>query len=221
MKTPFTLKPIAIFLLVFSSFFTHDTANAQDQKATNILNGVSRTYKSYKTIKAKFKVTIENKQDKSKSSQSGTLYLKGKKFRVNMAGQEIYCDGKTMWTFIKEVNEVQISNYNPNKEEIDPSEIFTIYQKGFLSRYMGETTRDGKIVQQIELTPKNKNKPYFKVKLVIDKVAKKIVEMTILNKNGINSTYEILDFNPNININDSYFKFDKKDKPGVIEIDLQ
>lgn len=210
--------------LLFVALFTMvnlQASKAQDQKANNILNGVSKTYKSYKTIKAGFKVTIENSQDKSKSSQSGTLFLKGKKFRVNLAGQEIYCDGKTMWTYLRDVNEVQISNYDPDKEEINPSEIFTIYQKGFIYRYIGETTKGGKVYQQIELTPKDKNKPYFKVKLSVDKVAKKIGEMTIFNKNGVNATYEILNFDPNININDTYFRFDKKDKPGVIEIDLQ
>jgi hypothetical protein len=28
-------------------------------------------------------------------------------------------------------------------------------------------------------------------------------------------------FKPNVNMNDTYFKFDPKNKPGVIEIDLR
>ena len=45
--------------------------------------------------------------------------------------------------------------------------------------------------------------------------------MSVHNKNGIITTYIISKFEPNVNINDGYFKFNAKDKPGVIEIDLR
>ena len=93
---------------------------AQDQQAQKILNDVSRTYKSYKTIKAKFKINILSKQGQGTFSQAGTLYLKGKKFRITMADQEIYCDGKLLWTYFKEENEVQITKYDPKDQEIKP-----------------------------------------------------------------------------------------------------
>ncbi|MCB0734876.1 MAG: outer membrane lipoprotein carrier protein LolA [Flavobacteriales bacterium] len=203
------------FLLAGASAIT-----AQDQTATKILSNVSKTYKSYKTIKAGFYIDIKNPQTKSSIKQSGTLYLKGKKFRINMTDQEIYCDGKTMWTYFKEENEVQISKYDPNNHEINPSEIFTVYENGFDYKYTGETLKGAKKLQHIELTPQNKTKPYFKVKLSIDKTAHKIDEMLVLNKNGVQSTYGISSFSGNININDTYFKFDEKTKPGVVVIDL-
>lgn len=59
-----------------------------------------------------------------------------------MDGQEIYCDGKTMWTYLKDANEVQISNYNPKSSDINPSEIFTVYEKGFLSKFIGEGKKE-------------------------------------------------------------------------------
>lgn len=204
-----------MLLLVTSAFVTND------KQASQILDKVSKNYKSYKTIKANFKIKIFNKQDKSSQSEKGTLYVKGKKFRVEMDGQEIYCDGKTMWTYLKDANEVQISNYNPKSSDINPSEIFTVYEKGFLSKFIGEGKKGNVVTEQIELTPTDKKKPFFKVKLTIDKVAKKILDMTVLSKNGIESLYEITGFSPNITIEDGFFKFDKKTKPGVVEIDLR
>lgn len=193
---------------------------AQDATANKILNNVSKTYQTYKTIKAGFNIEVNNTQSKSKFTQTGTLYLKGKKFRINMSDQEIYCDGKTMWTYFKDQNEVQITKYDPNAQEINPSEIFTIYQKGFDYKYVGESVKNGKKIQKIELTPTNKNKPYFKVKLNIDKASYKITNMTVMNKNGVHSTYGITSFKSNLSMNDSFFKFDPKSKPGVIVIDL-
>ncbi len=209
--------PLALAFIIFtgSAFVNSDKA------ASQILDKVSKNYRSYKTIKANFKIKIFNKQDKSSQSEKGTLYVKGKKFRVEMDGQEIYCDGKTMWTYLKDANEVQISNYNPKGNDINPSEIFTVYEKGFLSKFIGEGKKGSVVTENIELTPTDKKKPFFKVKLTIDKVAKKIMDMTVLNKNGVESLYEITGFSSNISMEDSFFKFDKKSKPGVAEIDLR
>ena len=203
------------------TIFTSSAFISSDKAASQILEKVSKNYKSYKTIKAAFKIKILNKQDKTTQSEKGTLYVKGKKFRVEMDGQEIYCDGKTMWTYLKDANEVQISNYNPKGSDINPSEIFTVYEKGFLSKFIGEGKKGNVVTEQIELTPTDKKKPFFKVKLTIDKVAKKIMDMTVLSKNGVESLYEITGFSPNINMEDDFFRFNKKAKPGVVEIDLR
>jgi outer membrane lipoprotein carrier protein len=215
------IKPLIylsfLFIFVISNAFV---SQGDDQVAVKILNDVSRTYKGYKTIKASFKINIKSKQDNSSISQSGTLYSKGKKFKIEMSGQEIYCDGKFLWTYLADVNECQATKYDPGKEDISPSTIFTLHQKGFNSKYAGEEIQKGKTMQKIELTPKDKAKPYFKVKLLVEKVGHKISEMTVLSKNGMESKYEITAFTPNLNMNDNVFKFDAKTKPGVVIIDL-
>ena len=47
------------------------------------------------------------------------------------------------------------------------------------------------------------------------------MDMTVFNKNGVESVYEITTFSSNIKYEDTFFKFDKKSKPGVVEIDLR
>jgi len=212
---PFTNLVLIIAFIASSAFVNND------KESSKILDKVSKNYKSYKTIKASFKIKIFNRKDNSSQSEKGTLYVKGKKFRVEMDGQEIYCDGKTMWTYLKDANEVQISDYNPRNSDINPSEIFTVYEKGFLSKFIGEGKKGSVITEQIELTPTDKKKPFFKVKLTIDKLAKKILDMTVLSRNGTESLYEIVSFAPNVALDDSFFKFDKKQKPGVVEIELR
>ena len=138
-----------------------------------------------------------------------------------MSGQEIWCDGKTIWTYLEDANEVQISKFDPKSMDINPSELFTIYEKGFDHRYDGQVTDGSTTLEVVELTPKDKNKGYFKVKIGIDKVASKIKEMSVFSKNGLITTYIIQKFEPNVAMNDGYFKFNAKDKPGVIEIDLR
>ena len=218
MKKILTL--LSIFSLVIANPF-NSVSETQDNKSNEILNKLSKTYKTYKSVKASFTVTIYNKKSNTKVRQTGQLYQKGKKFRVNMSGQEIYCDGKTIWTYIDGANEVQVSKFDAKSMDINPSEIFTIYEKGFVHKYGGQKLVGTKTLDIVELIPTDKSKGYFKVKLGIDKLANKVKEMVVYSKNGLETTYAINELDANVPINESYFKFNTKDKPGVIVIDLR
>ena len=218
MKKILTL--LSIFSLVIANPF-NSVSETQDNKSNEILNKLSKTYKTYKSVKASFTVTIFNKKSNTKVRQTGQLYQKGKKFRVNMSGQEIYCDGKTIWTYIDGANEVQVSKFDAKSMDINPSEIFTIYEKGFVHKYGGQKVVGTKTLDIVELIPTDKSKGYFKVKLGIDKLANKVKEMVVYSKNGLETTYAINELDANVPINESYFKFNTKDKPGVIVIDLR
>ena len=211
---------MSIFSLVIANPF-NSVSETQDNKSNEILNKLSKTYKTYKSVKASFTVTIYNKKSNTKVRHTGQLYQKGKKFRVNMSGQEIYCDGKTIWTYIDGANEVQVSKFDAKSMDINPSEIFTIYEKGFVHKYGGQKVVGTKTLDIVELIPTDKSKGYFKVKLGIDKLANKVKEMVVYSKNGLETTYDINKLDANVPINDSYFKFNTKDKPGVIVIDLR
>lgn len=211
---------MSIFSLVIANPF-NSVSETQDNKSNEILNKLSKTYKTYKSVKASFTVTIFNKKSNTKVRQTGQLYQKGKKFRVNMSGQEIYCDGKTIWTYIDGANEVQVSKFDAKSMDINPSEIFTIYEKGFVHKYGGQKVVGTKTLDIVELIPTDKSKGYFKVKLGIDKLANKVKEMVVYSKNGLETTYAINELDANVPINESYFKFNTKDKPGVIVIDLR
>lgn len=218
MKKILTLAVVLSLLIVNP---INSTSETHDNKSTIILNKLSKTYKSYKSIQAKFTISIKNKQTNTAVKQTGTLYQKGKKFRVDMSGQEIYCDGKTLWTYLKDANEVQITKFNAKTSEINPASIFTIYEKGFIHKHNGQVTANGQTLDVIELAPIDKNKSYYKVKLAVDKLANKIKEMSVYSKSGLISTYIITKFTPNVQMNDNFFKFDEKDKPGVIVINLK
>lgn len=192
-----------------------------DKKAALILDAMSKKYKAYKTFQAKFTYTLENKAENIKETQSGTISTSGHNFRIEFAGQEIYCDNKTIWTYNKEVNEVSVNDYNPKDADINPAEIFTLYQKGFLYRYVDEKNENGRMVQNIELTPKDKKKSYFKIRLTIDKVASQIIRSVIYDKNGNIYTYQVNKQSPNPKLDASFFLFDKKKYPGVQVIDLR
>jgi outer membrane lipoprotein carrier protein len=194
---------------------------SSDKQSQEILKGVSNKYKTYNTVKASFSFVVENPKTKTTEKQNGTLYLKGDKYRLEIAGQEIMCDSKTVWTFLKESNEVQINDPNVNKDAIAPNNIFTMYERGFYSKFIEDAKENGNPVQIIELTPIDKSKHYFKIRLTIDKDDKHVISSKIFDKNGNKSTYSIDKFTPNPALTEDMFSFNKAKHPGVEVVDLR
>ncbi len=207
------------YLPISIAAFFFGNINAQsDAKATEILNKVSKIYKSYSTIKASFSVTTQSPNAKA-TTQTGTVWIKGSKYKLDFGGQETYCNGKFIWTFVKGGDEVTKENYKPKDNTITPNEIFTIYNKDFKNQYEGVIARNGKTYEVIKMVPKKKAN-YSYAKLEIDKTTNKIDRMIMVYKNGTTVTYSITSLTPNTTMADSTFEFDLKAHPGVTEVDL-
>ena len=200
------------------------TVFAQSEvKAKEILAEVSKKYRTYDVIKTEFSYTLENPQAKIKETQSGTLFVKSKvnKYKVILKGQELISDGKNQWTYLKADKEVQLSEVDNSSDALNPAKIFTIYEKGFKSVYTNDSKLNGKTLHNIDLTPLDAKRSFFKVKLQIDKLSKQITNAVIFDKNGNKYTYTIKTFMPNVKVPESTFAFDSKLYPGVELVDLR
>ena len=195
-----------------------------DEKAKVILAEVSKKYRSYDVIKTEFSYTLDNQQAKIKETQTGVLFTKTKanKFKVVLKAQELISDGKNQWTYLKADKEIQFSEVYNSSDAMNPARLFTIYEKGFKYYFAGDSkTKTGRTVHNIELTPLDAKRSFFKVKLQIDKLTKQISQAIIFDKNGNRYTYSIKTFVPNVKVPDSFFAFDVKKYPGVELVDLR
>lgn len=196
-------------------------AQTSDQGAVKLLKNVSQKYSAYKTMQMDVSLTIENLESKTKDTKTGKVSSKGNMFRAEMGNQIIMSDGKTLWTYLKDVNEVQISDFEQGQGIMSPNDIFKIAEKDYLV-YMGEkVTESGKTLQILELTPKNKNLSFSKIKMYIDPSDNSVKKGVVYDKNAIHYTYTISNFKSNVELSDSNFKFDKTKYPGVEVIDLR
>ncbi len=217
-KTPFL---ITIFLI--SSLF----ASAQiDEKAKKILDELSIKTKAFTTIVANFSYTLENKTEKTKETQEGKITIKGKKYRLEIANQTIINDTKYSYTILKDAKEIQknlAANTNDkNSDDINPSNIFTMYESGFKYQFVKEEKqKSGAIYQIIKLFPTEaKKRNFHTVMLTIDKVKKQIVAIKILGKDGNDTTYNVKKFVADSKVDDTLFSCNIKSYPGYEEIDL-
>jgi outer membrane lipoprotein carrier protein len=220
------MKKIITFLLLIAAAFPIAMAQPKpgmgtnDPEAKKILDAVSAKFKSYKAVQAKFSLNIESAAGKVMGNKSGTVYMKGSKYRISVTGQEIFCDGSNISTYDKETNEVTIAKVDNSSTTITPQKLFTnFYDKDFLYKLNGEKVVKGKTQQEIELTPIDKTKPFFKVLLYIDKAAKTLAGAKLFEKAGNRYNYTVSNLNGNASITDAQFVFDTKKYPGVEVVD--
>jgi outer membrane lipoprotein carrier protein len=213
---------LPVFLFLTSSLIAFSQADKSDKKAEDILQKVSSKYKSYKSVKATFIINVENPKDNTSDVQKGTIYLKGSKYKLEVAGQDIVSDGKTRWTYLKDANEVQIDNIKSDDNAITPSNVFTMYEKGWQFKFTGEQTEKGMVYQLVELIPIDpKKKNIYKVKLSINKNDRFITSAKVYNKNGSIQTLTVDKFSPDAVGDDSLFSFNAAKYPGAEVVDLR
>ena len=218
------LGAILMFLIisVFGASAQPKGMGSNDPDAKKILDGVSAKFKTFKGVQANFALKIENAAGKTLGNKTGTVYMKGSKYRVSITGQEIFCDGNNISTYDKSANEVTITKIDPTANTLTPQKIFTnFYDKDFLYKLNRETIIAGKKIQELELTPIDKSKPFFKVLVFVDKAAQTINSTKIFEKTGNKYTYAVSKMNTAAPVSDAQFIFDIKKFPGTEVVDLR
>jgi len=207
-----------IFFICVLTLITASTFAQRDPKAKEILDKLSQTSKSYKTIQIDFSFTLENKTGSVTETNEGSVALKGKSYRLHMPamGMEVYSDGAVTWSYLTQSNEVNISAVDADSDAaLNPANIFTIYEKGFNYTYIGEENVAGKAAQIIDLFPVDKGKEFTRVRLSIDKTKYQIIKAKTFNKDGNAYTLAMKNMKTDQNLSEDYFKFDPARYPKV------
>lgn len=167
----------AVLTMSFANSFAQ-----KDAKATEILNELSKTTREYKSITCDFTYSI--KSDDINEKQQGTLQLKGDQYKYSIFGITKISNGKKICSINNSDEEIVISDVNYNDpDEFSPSEIFTIYQKGYKYRYIKETTIQSKVHHVIELYPETeRDSPYRRITMYINKTENAIYKIDFFHK---------------------------------------
>ncbi len=192
-----------------------------DPKALEILEAMSKKYKTMTSFEANFSYTLTNETEKINEEFKGKMMVKGDKYHLVLPEQEVINNGTTMWTYLPEAKEVNIDNFDPDSDDLNPSKFYEIYKKGFKYLYLEDKMEGGVLCEVVDLVPEKRDAQYFKVRMNIIKKDKSIHSWTMFDKAGNLYKYTITKFNPTAKIDDASFSFDPKKYPGVEVIDLR
>ena len=200
------------FLFIVSPFFL---SSQDDKKALELLDKMSDNYKKMKGFTSSFTYSMNNLIEDIKDSFEGKISVRDEKYILFIEGQKIINDSKTVWTYIEELNEVTISEFDPSEQEISLNNIFEIYKEGFTYKYLG-IKED---FSMVEIYPEDDDKSYYKILFKINN-SNLLESFTVYDNSHSLYIYSINDFVEE-ELDTTLFTFDVENYPDIEVIDFR
>lgn len=200
---------------------------AQEPDATALLEASSKKVHALKNVKIKFEYSITTVENSSDEVYKGEFLVKGKKYKLSIDETVSYSDGKTRWVYLVESNEVNISEVVFG-EDLDleeqflnePLSIYDLYTKGFKVGLNGSGKVNDVTVYEIDLTPNDLDKPYFKIRYIITE-KNDLHSVQYFQKDGTKVLLSVKSLEGGNKVKDSDFVFNSSSYPDVEVIDLR
>ena len=179
------------------------------QSAKSVLDKAASSVTAASGVKANFKITTTN------GNTSGTIAIKGKKFYATTPQAKIWFDGKTQWTYMKNNDEVNVSNPTESQlQAINPYNFIHLYKRGY--NYTMNTAGTNYVVH---LTASSADKKIKELFITVNKKTYQPMQVKMLQGKKW-TTFDITNLKKE-NIADSQFRFNSKDFPKAEIIDLR
>ena len=146
---------------------------------------------------------------------SGIIFIKGKKFHASTPQATVWFDGKTMWTYMKQNEEVNVSNPTEAQlQAINPYNFINLYKNGYNC-----TLNNTGSSYVVHLTSNVKDRKIKELFVTIDKQSYRPTQVKLLQGKKW-TIFDITDLSKS-KVADSQFRFNAKDFPKAEVIDLR
>jgi len=203
------------FLLTISILTLAVGLKAQD--AEQVFKSAVDKLKAYNNIEIAFDYKMINAEAGINETMTGSGFMQGDAYKINVAGQDMTCDGKTLWTYLPDSEEVMISSVEGD-EGGSPLAIINAYYDNINAKFLDNGSADKK---RIEVTPKAKDDNFSKMIVVLDSKTLNLKEVHVFDNNGSEFVYIISKFVTNQTLPAGFFTFKAEDHPDAEIIDMR
>ncbi|PIQ30191.1 MAG: hypothetical protein COW63_10390 [Bacteroidetes bacterium CG18_big_fil_WC_8_21_14_2_50_41_14] len=216
-KIKMKMKNYLLTLLVLAMM----PALAQNEKdAEKLLESVINKTASYSNFKAQLAYTMVNAEMNIDEKKTGVIYVQGDSYRIEMEGQEIISDGKTVWTYLPDSKEVMVSEVLETEESFSPTKILTQYNDDYDARFDADSKYKNANLKVINLKA-SEGKNFDRISVTVNLEKLSLESFSMYDKDGNVFTYQIVLLEPNLNLSANTFVFNVKDYPGVDVVDMR
>ena len=179
------------------------------QTATSVLDKAAATVTMKEGVKADFKMSG------SMGSTTGTIVIKGKKFHATTPQAGVWFDGKTQWTYMKDNDEVNVSNPNESQlQAINPYNFLNLYKKGYKA-----TINSSGNSHVVHLTASSADRKIKELFITVDKKTYHPTQVKLLQGKKW-TVFDITNLKKQATA-DAEFRFNAKEFPHAEIIDLR
>lgn len=197
-------------------------AEVSDPKAKAILDEVKAKYEGYKSLQTDFTLEITGEIEET---QEGRVSLMGERYRVEMENQNIISNGNTVWFHLKNNNEVQINNPDPEGKNgfLSPADMLKVYDQNLIYGLKDMVEEDGQVVYHIEFKPRERDEEadFFKLRVSVAKGTYEMTKVIAFSQDGTQYTLSFNNIEPNVNFDEKIFTFDPSKHADIYIEDLR
>ena len=205
-----TKNIIACLVLLFAT----QAVTAQNNAETLIRLMVDQV-KSHKNVEMAFSYQISPDGKNLGDSEKGHAWLQGEAYKIEMAEQQTISDGKTIWSYLIDDEEVMVSNASDGVDNT-PLKLLTSLDESYVATLTGIDTQG---TATIELAiPKGQ---YKRVTLKINTKKTELKSADIYMEDGSKVVVNVEEMKFDQQLNSDFFTFDAKKHPGVDVIDMR
>ena len=196
--------------IIFALSLMMACATAFAQTAKAVLDKTANAVSNPNGISASFKMAG------GMGNISGTIAVKGKKFQATTDMATVWFDGKTMWTYMKKNEEVNITTPNDAQlQKINPYNFINLYKKGY-----DITMSQSSTAYTVHLTAQAQNSNKIQEMFItVDKKSYHPTQVKMLQGTKW-TTFDISNLKAQ-HLADATFAFNAKDFPSAEVIDLR
>jgi chaperone LolA len=201
-------RTVALFAATFFLLLAFPDSALLQSQAENIVRKVRETYEKLESLKGDFEQQYTWSLAGETQELHGTLYLKkGDRYRMETPNQLIVTDGKTVWTYSSDKNQVFIDNLEKSKDNPLPRDLLIKYTRDFKPRLLRSEKVGASDCSVIALTPRDENSFIRKVTAWIDKSTWLAIRIEQIDLNDNQTIYTLKNSLRNIQLPDSLFTF--------------
>jgi outer membrane lipoprotein-sorting protein len=199
------MKHFRIALGTLAIIFSAFTAQAQTSpQADKLIKASKAKFESLTDFKATFTYTLNNPNLKKPIVKAGEITVKGDKYKIVFADEEMYSNGKYLWVMLKSDREIMKSDVDP-EGSITPDRLYKIYEEDSKTKYDG---LEGNL-EKVSLFANNKENDIWKTELWINKDTKLIDKATMHARNGSTYNYTMKNIQSNLGVPDATFNLNE------------
>jgi outer membrane lipoprotein carrier protein len=169
--------------LVFLIISASSLSGQSDKEATELLDRFSSKAMNAAAIYMEFDLVSIDIKENSRDTINGSLLLSKDKYKLDLGNNIVWSDGVTSWSYLIAEKEVTINKIDKkdNSFQTKPSELFTMYRKGYKNRLV-EERQDSYI---IDLYPEDLNNELQRVRLTLSKSTFFLRNVEYRRKDGV------------------------------------
>ncbi len=191
----------------------------QAQTAEEIARKTRQRYEGAKYLALRFQQVFEWKLTGERQEIEGTVQVApGERYRVETPTQLIVCDGKTVWTYNRPIQQVVIDRLGEDRTPL-LRDLVVRYLKDYAAELAGEGEVDGRRCWVLRLRAKNPAELVAEITVWVDRERYIVWQTEETDANGNRNRYRVLSFEEPASLPETAFHFDMP--PSVEVIDLR